>query len=70
MKATQEALQEGFLDEGPAGWAFYFGEGYELRFEPLLWDEQMYVALYQNQGLLTEKVVVKPGFVREAEGVR
>lgn len=69
MKATQEALQEGFLDDG-AGWVFAFGEGYELRFEPLLWDDQMYVALYQHRGLLTEKVVVKPGFVREAEGVR
>lgn len=28
MKATQEALQEGFLDDG-AGWVFAFGEGYE-----------------------------------------
>lgn len=44
-------------------WSFKFGDGYELCFEPLIWDGQYYVALYKNFGLLTEKVVIKPGYI-------
>jgi len=42
-------------------WSFKFGDGYELCFEPLLWDNQYYVALYKDHELLTNKVCVKPG---------
>lgn len=50
-------------------WTFKFGENneYELNFEPLLFKNQYYVALYKNQELMTEKVVVKPGFIRKEE---
>jgi hypothetical protein len=67
MKTFHEALLEGFtpvgLDNMVAYWSFKFGPNneYELCFEPLLFDGQHYVALYENQMLLTEKVVVKPG---------
>ena len=46
----------------PDYYSFKFGdnEEYELNFEPLLFDNQYYVALYKNKELLTEKVVVKP----------
>lgn len=48
-------------------WHFDFEDGgnkYELRFEPLLFDNQYYVALYKNKELMTEKVVVKPGYIK------
>ena len=47
----------------PSYFCFKFGDKkeYELCFEKLLFDNQWYVALYKNQNLLTEKVVVKPG---------
>lgn len=60
MLSTAEALTKGYYLD-PHGWVFEFGDGYELRFEPLLWENHMYVALYKNGDLLTEKVVVKPG---------
>lgn len=47
-----------------SGWVFNFGAGgsaFELRFEPLLYDQQYYVALYRDGELLTNKVVIKPG---------
>lgn len=64
MQTTIEALTEGFkVDPELKYFKFTFGENneYELCFEPLLFDQQMYVALYKNQQLLTNKVVVKPG---------
>lgn len=50
-------------------WTFEFGdnEEYKLNFEPLLFEDQYYVALYRNQELLTEKVLIKPGYVKENE---
>lgn len=63
MKTFGEALASGFVPDNGC-WSFKFGEGYELMFEPLLFDNQWYVALYQNQELLTEKVVVKPGYTK------
>lgn len=60
MRTTLEALNDGFKRE-QGYYSFKFGEGYELCFESLLFDKQYYVALYQNQVLLTDKVVVKPG---------
>lgn len=50
-------------------WTFKFGDNdeYELNFEPLLFENQYYVALYKNQELLTEKVVIKPGFIKKDE---
>lgn len=62
MKSTQQALDDGFevrMIEGLPLYSFKFGDGYELCFEPLLWGK-MYVGLYQNEELLTEKVVMQP----------
>lgn len=67
MKTTVQALEDGFTlvptsqTSGLGYRSFKFGDGYELCFEPLLFDGQMYVALYKDQQLLTEKVVVKAG---------
>lgn len=64
MQTTIESLMEGFLlDKETNTFVFHFGGDYELAFEPLLFDNQMYVALYKNKDLLTSKVVVKPGKV-------
>lgn len=65
MQTTYDALMEGFTpDIDNMSFSFRFGDNheYELCFEPLLFDKQMYVALYKNRELLTNKVVVKPGF--------
>ena len=68
MQTTLDALMEGFelnADPDSHGFTYTFGDNkeYELCFEPLLFDNQMYVALYKDQNLLTNKVVVKPGKV-------
>lgn len=60
MQTTLEALSEGYMGT-QHGFVFAFGDGYELIFEPLLFDNQMYVALYKDHNLLTNKVVIKPG---------
>jgi hypothetical protein len=62
MTTTKDALQAGFVKDA-WGHVFRFGvdNEYELRFESLMFDNQMYVALYKDSELLTEKVVVKPG---------
>ena len=67
MVPTKEALNQGF-PEDEFGHVFNFTDGpddnlnhYELRFERLLFDGQMCVALYKNKDLMTTKVVVKPG---------
>lgn len=66
MLTTKQALNEGFKKtEGYYSFTFGNDNEYELCFEPLLWNNQMYVALYKNKELLTEKVVVKPGFEKE-----
>ena len=60
MEKTIISLLKGYkYDDGL--FTYSFGDGYELCFETLLFDEQMYVALYKNGELLTRKVVVKPG---------
>lgn len=64
MKTTFEALEEGF-EKKQHGYSYKFGDGYELCFEQLIWDGQMYVALYKDKELLTEKVVVKPGYIKK-----
>lgn len=64
MQTTFDALIEGFTpDINNMSFSYRFGNNneYELCFEPLLFDKQMYVALYKNRELLTNKVVVKPG---------
>lgn len=64
MLSTTEALKNSFTWRPDVGcWSYKFGENqeYELTFEPLLFNGQMYVALYHKYELLAEKVVVKPG---------
>lgn len=66
MLSTFEALKKGYEAIGNS-FTFKFGDGYELVFERLIFDNQMYVALYKDQELLTDKVVVKPGYVKQSE---
>lgn len=69
MKTTQQALLEGFTYVvNDKYWYFSFGEDdeYQLTFEPLH-SNVMYVALYKNGVLLTNKVVVKAGYVRKVK---
>lgn len=68
MQSTREALEEGFKKKN-YGYSFQFGDNdeYELTFEQLLFDGQMYVAVYKNGSLLTNKVVVKPGYVKQED---
>jgi hypothetical protein len=60
MKTTIQALNDGF-NNSDGYFSFKFGDDYEyeLCVEPLLWG-QMYVALYKDQDLMTEKIPVKP----------
>lgn len=61
MLTTKQALKAGYKWKN-SYWSYKFGDGYELCFEPLIWNNQMYVALYKDMELLTEKVVVMPGY--------
>lgn len=60
MLETLLAISKSFAPED-GYYSFKFGDGYELCLEQLIFDEQWYLALYQNQELLIEKVVVKLG---------
>ena len=60
MLSTLEALAKNFTLKNNA-FVYEFGDGYELAFEPLLFDGQMYVALYKDKSLLIDKIVVKFG---------
>lgn len=61
MRTFRESLEASFEWNEDGFWSFRFDE-YELTFEPLLFDEQHYVALYRrNVLILKEKIVVKPG---------
>ncbi len=64
MQTFEEALKN--WEVGIEGsYHFKFGDGYELWFEKLIWDNQYYVALYKDQELLTTKVVIKPGYEKK-----
>lgn len=70
MQTTEEAIKQGFEVDIETGCnVFRFGENneYELVFEPLIWNNQFYVALYKNKELLINKVVMKPGYIKEKE---
>lgn len=62
MQSTIEALEEGFQDK-VSYYSFKFGDHgeYELTFEKLLTPGQMYVAVYKDGDVLTNKVPVKIG---------
>ena len=64
MKTFEEALKLSFKKRKEGYYSFKFGDGFELALEPLLFDGQFYLALYQNQQPLIEKVVVKAGFTK------
>lgn len=61
MLETLLAISQGFEKDELGTYTFKFGEGYELALEPLIFDEQWYVALYQNEKLLIPKFVVRIG---------
>lgn len=68
MKTTLEELSKGFkIKEGYASFKFGNNQEYELCFEFLIFENQMYVALYKNGELLTNKIVVKPGYLSPEE---
>lgn len=61
MKRFIEAVEESF-EYKKDHWSHEFGEGYELTIEPLIFDQQHYVALYKDgQLILNSKIPVKPG---------
>lgn len=60
MLSFKESLEKGYLKD-EFGYYFKFGNSYEIRFEPLIFDAQFYVAVYENGILLTDKIVIKPG---------
>lgn len=60
MDTTLGSLKEWKKDE----LGFYklmLENGYEVTLEPLLFDEQWYLAIYKDKNLVTPKVVVKVG---------
>lgn len=70
MQTTFDALMEGYtVDVNTMSFNYRFGDNneYEVCFEPLLFDKQMYVAIYKNRQLLTNKVCIKPGYEKETE---
>lgn len=63
---TFEEATENLEQKMDGSKVFKFGDGYELWFEKLIWDNQYYVALYdKNLNLLTDKIVIKPGYENE-----
>lgn len=65
MKTFSEALIAGKFQSQKASYHFDWKDGenkYELWFEKLLGYNQYYVAIYKNQEILTERVVIKPGY--------
>jgi len=61
MDSTLEALAKGDWSLKNGCLSYEFGDGYELCLEPLLFDGQMYLALYKDQNLLIPKICVKAG---------
>lgn len=62
MKTTMQTLSEGYeYSEVLKYFRHVFGDNnqYELAFEPLIYGN-MYVALYENGELISDKVVVRP----------
>jgi hypothetical protein len=60
MKTTHEALKSWQRDE--LGYFKLILEGgYEVCLEPLIFDEQWYLAVYKNKILVASKVAVKVG---------
>ena len=60
MIDTHEALKSWEKDELGC-YKLMLENGYEVNLEPLIFDEQWYLAIYKDQGLVAPKVVVKVG---------
>jgi hypothetical protein len=60
MIDTHEALKSWERDE-MGYYKLILENGYEVNLEPLIFDEQWYLAIYKDQSLVTPKVVVKVG---------
>ena len=58
MLETLLALESWEKKEGY--YSLKLGE-YEINLEPLIFDEQWYLAIYRDQSLVTPKIVVKIG---------
>lgn len=61
MIPTLEALKDWEKDEGLGYYYLKLENGYEICLEPLIFDQQWYLAIYKDQSLLFPKVVVKIG---------
>jgi hypothetical protein len=60
MLTTHEALKDWEKDEFGCFKLILEG-GYEICLEPLIFDEQWYMAVYKDKWLVAPKVVVKVG---------
>lgn len=61
MQTFQETMQPWRFKDGY--YSYKFGQGYELTFEPLEADGQMYFALYYKGSIVIPKIPVKAGKV-------
>jgi len=60
MEDTHEALKS-WEKDGLGYFKLMLENGYEVNLEPLIFDEQWYLAIYKDQSLVAPKVVVKVG---------
>ena len=61
MISTKEALESWKKDELLGFYTLELENGYEINLEPLIFDEQWYLAVYKDKFLVAPKVVVKVG---------
>jgi len=61
MISTKEALESWKKSEELGFYKLELENGYEILLEPLIFDEQWYLAIYKNQFLVAPKVVVRVG---------
>jgi len=63
MKTFKEAVENTFEWDQEGRWSLILPNGYELTLEPLLFDHQHYIALYDKDKnlLLNDKIPIIPG---------
>lgn len=61
MQTFKEAIKEGGWEQGEGMYLRKVIGDIEICLEPLLFDNQMYLAVYKNQSLLFPKLPIKLG---------
>lgn len=61
MISTLEALTFWKKDEEFGFYKLELENGYEINLEPLIFDEQWYLAVYKDKSLIAPKIVVRVG---------